>query len=622
MMSESADFAAAVNVKCSRDVVFWFDAFVWSKNPKDFPESPHQPVILFPKQAAYVRKLHENAECGRPLLLQKSREQLASVATANYILWRLFYCDNSSSLVGSYKKDVVEGSTYAKAIFPKIDYTISYLPDSMVPEGWIRKRPGPCRRDMLFFNPANKFAIEGETCNDNFARSGRFGLAWCDEFAHVKKQEDIHTAVGNATNCFIYTTTPKGIELFANMVRDGEHDVFTLHWTDNYFWHPQGHGPDECDWENKVWPEKWLCQPGCRAHPEGGMPHSERYDRECGKYNWNRVKIAQELDICYQKSGSAVFDQDKVANAIRHLRKPEVRARIGFKYVRLSFNEKTAITFRPGGDDDIDLEFYKVARKWPVIAEVVNGQTPLRVWHMPFSCRDKQCACGGTGLHSYHLGGDTAKNVDGDYDCAYMMDVTAGIVVAEWHGRAAPKKLGIEWAKFCKWYGAESMPGWMHASHSIEGNEGLVAIETMERLGVHGHINRNERNKKKPREPRFGVWVTRHNKSHIINECLQPEIESPDPENPLLPRLVNPFIEFWQECETYVYKYPDKTENRPESASMGAQTRSQHDDRVMAMAHCVYGALRRYGKIRGYMRNSSDAKNVIWRMEQGRGVAA
>src|SRR5690606_31578857 len=126
--------------------------------------------------------------------------------------------------------------------------------DRMLPKGWSRKKPSPCRRDMSFVNPATEKAIEGETCNENFARSGRFAWVWGDEFAHVKKQEDIHTAIGNVTNCFVYTTTPRGIELFASMVRDNEHDVFTLHWTDNYLWHPKGYSPAECDWwENRVW---------------------------------------------------------------------------------------------------------------------------------------------------------------------------------------------------------------------------------------------------------------------------------------------------------------------------------------------------------------------------------
>ncbi len=614
MMAGSADFVHAVHVKCSQDVVFWFNTFVWTQNPKDFPEDPKQPVILFPKQARFLRKLDANVEAGRPLLLEKSREQLASVMMANYTLWRLFYRDNAAGLVGSYKKDVVEGNSYAKAIFPKMDYTIKHMPDVMLPQGWVRKKPGPCRRDMVFVNPETGKAVEGETCNDDFARSGRFAYVWLDEFAHIKKQEDIHTAVGNTTNCFVYTTTPRGIELFAQMARAGEHDVFRLHWTDNYLWHPRGFTPEQCDWENGVWPEEWLCSAGCKAHPEGGQPHSERYDRECAKYNWNRVKIAQELDIAYQKSGSSVFDPDKVQAAIRHLVAPETRASMKFHYVKLEFKCKEAVSFIPDDDEDIKNEYFRLAKKWPVVARVVEQATPLRVWKMPFSCKDKECVCKGTGLHTYVVGADTAKNIDGDYDCAYVIDITAGEVVAEWHGQASYWKKGNEWAKLCKWYGSASVPGWSNAWHSIEHNDqGLLVAEVMIRLGVNGHISRNERNKKKKMEGKYGVHVNRWSKPHIINGCLQPEIDNGDPVNPHLPRLVCPFVDFWKECETFVYKYPDKTENRPESARMEAQTRSQHDDRVMAMGVGVYGAIVRYGRIRGYTSSAATEKLRIYR---------
>lgn len=601
MVESSKEFAEAVNWKCKNDVVFWFDTFAWTQNPKDFPKDPKQPVILFPKQAEFLRTLNECLDADEPILLEKSREQLASVMMANYCLWRLIYWQDPM-LVGSYKKDVVEGNSYAKAIFPKIDYTIKHLPDRMLPDGWDRKKPGPCRRDMIFWNPQTEKAIEGETCNENFARSGRFKMVWVDEMAHIKKQEDIHTAVGNATNCFVYTTTPRGIELFATMVRKGETKVFTLHWTDNYFWHPKGYSPEQCRWDKGIWPKDWICQPGCKAHPEGGLPHSERYDRECKKYNWNRVKIAQELDINYHKSGGSVFDPDKVQAAIKHLSKPETRESLKLHDVRLDFVGAEEISIMPGEDEDIKEQYYRKAKRWGVSAKIVDIASPLQVWKFPFSCRDKNCLCGGSGLHTYVVGGDTAKNVDGDYDCAYVLDVTTGEIVAQWHGQASYWKKGNEWAKLCKWYGSASMPGWPNAWHAIEHNDqGLLVAEVMIKLGVNGHISRNERNKKKKIEAKYGVHVNRWSKTHIINGCLQPEIDNPDPGMENMPRLVCPFVDFWKECETYVYKYPDKTDMRPETARMEAQTRAHYDDRVMAMGVTLYGAIVRYGRMRGYV---------------------
>lgn len=621
MGDASPDFAAAFNLKCSRDPVFWMNVVAWTKNPKDFPTDPTRPVVLFPNQAEYVWWLHDHVERGESGLLRKSREQLASVATSNYLLWRLIYCENSSALVGSYKEDVVDGVSYAKSILPKIDFTISRMRDWMLPAGYNKKKPGPHRKHMALLNPVTGMAIEGETCNDDFARGGRFAVVWIDEIAHVGRQEDIHTAVGNATNCFVYTTTPKGMEMFASMVESGDHDVFTLHWTNNYLWHPIDpdtgvrYPPSECTWDFNTrtgkWPEKFICSQGCKAHPMGGWPHSQRYDKECKKYNWDAVRIAQELDINPLKAGSAVFDQDKVLMAIKHLseHKPE------FRYYKLHWKTAGATSIDASAFD-FDLQWFKQAGKWGVIAEQCEGG-PFKVWKEPFSCRDRECACKGTGLHTYVLGGDTCCNVDRDYHCAYIWDATAGECVAEWHGRGESKKIALEWAKICKWYGGSSKDGWPHAYASVEANnEGGTFNDTLDKIGIVVHVNRNESNMNKKATKRLGVFLDRWNKPIIINDHLQPEISTADAGNELLPRLVVPFMDFWKECQTFVYKYNTKQEMRPENAKMEAQTRKHHDDRVMAMAHAIYGCTVRFGKIRGFVAKNAMARHQMWKEER------
>jgi len=609
MGNESPDFAAAVNHKCKNDPVFWMNTFAWTQNPKDF-DDPHRPVVLFPKQELYVRTLHSHIEGKKPLLLEKSREQLASVATANYAVWRLFYCKNADLLVGSYREEAVDSDSYAEAIMPKMDYTIEHLPRWMLPIGFDMKKH---RKFKKLINPETGKVIKGDTCNEKFSRGSRYAWVWLDEFAFIKGalQDEIHSAVANASKCFVYTTTPKGIEKFATLAQDPKIAKFKLHWTDNYFWHPKGHAPDECHWENETWPKDWICSEGCRWHPAGGKPHSERYDDECTRQN-DPVKVAQELDINYQKSGSAVFDPDKVQAAIGHI----IKKRPEFRRYKLRFKETERIVIPAGADEDVDKIYYRQAKKWSVVAE--QSETgPFKVWKEPFSCRDRECACRGTGLHTYVLGGDTARNIDGDADCAYILDITAGEIVAEWHGHSDSKRLAIEWVKICKWYGSSSIPAAPNAWAVIEHNgDGKLVCEVMVEMGLHVHISRNEAQIKRGFMPRLGVVVSGHNKNKILNQYMKPEINNGDAANPLLPRLVCPFMEFWVECSTFIYKYSDKTENRPEEARMEAQTRKQHDDRVMAMAMAIYGAYDRFGKIRGYIRKSESGKRLMHRMER------
>ena len=613
LIEASEPFARACWYKCSQDVVFWFNTFVWTQNPKDYPDDPHRPVILFPKQKEYVLCLHEHVEQGRELLLEKSREQLASVATSAYALWRLFYCNNASCLVGSKKKDLVEGVSYAKAIFPKIDYIINYLPDRMLPDGWNRKKPGPCRKDMSFTNPVSNLSIEGDTCNEDFARSGRFAWVWLDEFESIDRQEEIHAAVSNTTNCYVYTTTPKGLKMFARMVQSGNHKVFSLHWTANHLWHPKGYKPEECQWNRKdtsksIWPKEWVCSVGCKVHPNGGWPHSERYDNECKKLSYDQVKIAQELDINYSKSGGAVFDQDKITAAMTFLaeKKPE------FRYYALNFDTRKAETIQIGFDSNTD-DWYKIAKGLPVVASDAKGG-PLRVWKEPFSCRDKECVCRGTGMHTYILGGDVCRNVDQDSHCAYIFDITAGEAVAEWYGQCEATDLGVEWAKLCKWYGSSSVAGMPDTYAAVENNDqGNTVNNTLLRMGIQVPIERKENDRKNSKGRKLGVVMDRWNKSFIIHECLSPEIHAGDPSNPVLPRLVVPFMGFWREAQTYVYKYSDKTTTRPEYPKMEAQTRKDHDDRVMSLACALYVAKKYFRMVRGYVSNRPEVQNQIWK---------
>src|SRR5690606_2433048 len=154
MIQDSEEFAQAVNLKCSQDLVFWFNALVWTQNPKDFPKNPKQPVILFPDQEEFVLCLDRQIEIGEPLLLEKSREQLATVIMSAYALWRLFYRSNCAGLIGSARKDLVDGKSYSMSILPKCDYVIANLPDRLLPDGWDRNKPGICRRDMHIQHPS------------------------------------------------------------------------------------------------------------------------------------------------------------------------------------------------------------------------------------------------------------------------------------------------------------------------------------------------------------------------------------------------------------------------------------------------------------------------------------
>lgn len=607
-----SDFAQVVNLRCASDPVFDMNTFGWTQNPKDFPQNPDQPIILFPNQANYIRTLDQHVEMGKPLLLEKSREQLASVGTANYCGWRWNYKSNANIKIGSMKEELVDGDSYADQIMPKIDYSLLKRPEWARPAGYFAQKP--YRTFMKIRHPVTGRIIKGEAANKNFSVGGRYAMVWYDEFSKAANQRSVHRKIANTTNCFLYTTTPEGWEMFAEMVESGIYTVIRLHWTGNYLWHPKGFSPEQCVWDEKQkdvtkqnWPKEWICPRGCKAHPLGGRPHSERFDFECEKLGWNEQDIAQELDINYAKSGTGVFNQDKVGKCIVHLRNNP----IGFRYYRLEFDKPEGVKMDMDAESEEDA-WYEVAKTWGVVATEVNGG-PLRVYREPFSCRDTKCKCGGSGLHTYCGGGDTARNVDGDYDCFYILDITSGDVVAEWHGRLEAKKLGKEWAKICKWYGCATIKQAPPAWAAVEWNElGLVVNETMDLLGIQLHVSKSEDKIRNKRGPYLGVVIQPHNKNRLITKHLVPEINNSDPNNPDFPRLYCPFLEFWLECSTFVHKSPEGTAVRPDRAKMGAQSRSQHDDRVMAMLCTLYGAKDRYNNhLRDYLETDGSYGGMV-----------
>jgi hypothetical protein len=618
-------WAKAIWRKCENDPVYWFNTFVWTQNPKDVgshiegvapdvlltPELvktlPDKievrtgfvevPMILFPRQQEFIRTLDLHVEFNRPLLLEKTREQGASVLMANYCGWRWTFKDNANIKVGSMKEELVDGDSFADQILPKLDFALEKMPHWIKPPGYTGQKPH--RTFMKRKNPATGRVIKGEATNKHFGVSGRYAMVFLDEVSKIEDLPSIHRKVANTTNCFVYCTTPEGYETFADMRHSGEFPVFDLHWTKNRIWLPKGYTLDQCTWEpplKKQWPEEWLCKPGCKAHREGGMPHSERYDLECQKLGWNEKDIAQELDISYLKSGANVFDVVKVMRAIDWLKKNPQE----FQYYKLDF-DKPANALIPAADDGEEEAWYYTARNWRVKGEPTTGGA-LRIYKLPFSCRDKACACRGTGIHTYVFGGDTCKNVDGDFDAGYVYDLTAGEIVAEWHGRTKARTLGKEWAKLCKFYGSSSVPFVPDAWAAPEWNEfGQVACDVMDMLGILLHVSRSEDKIRKNKGPYLGVVIQPNNKGRLIHNYLVPEVDGDDEDNPEMPRLFCPFVEFWEEAKTYVYKYSESTNIKPEKAKMGAQMRKQKDDRVSAMLCTIYGARLRYPSIKGYV---------------------
>lgn len=606
----SEAYRQAIMVRCEKDPVFFADGFGWTQNPKDCvyekprydddgnqldPENPNIPIITWPKQAEYLVWLDKHITAGRSGVVPKSREQAVTISTSLEAVRRWRFKRNANMLIGSRKEDMVDGGSFSFQIMPKMDYMLEHFPEWMLPEGF---RPGrKYRNSLLIKNPESDITCIGEATSEFMGVGGRFSWAWVDESSKIPVMRGAHTAIGNTTNCFIYTFTPHGWEFCAELVHNGNIDVFELYWTYNPLWWPKGF--TGCWWDKATrqgnWPEKWLCKAGeCKIHREGGMPHSERYDRECEKYDWDQRTVAQELDICYHKSGNNVFDAENVQKTIVFLDGLREKGLPVYDYYSFEFDTMGQNTMASPMDEEA---WYRAASRWKVKANKVdNSLFRILRGHEPFTCRNKLCVCEGTGRHVYSFGGDVAKGLaHGDYSAGYMLDCTLGIVIGEFHGHISPLKLGLIWAQVCKWFGTSS-GGTMDAWAAPEWNEnGLIVAQAMDWLGIMLHRSISEDQGAFKRKKYLGVMLSPSNKVRFIDKYLTPEISECGPDG--MPRLAAPFPELWRELQTFVNEGPANDTTIQERPKYKGQGKCK-DDRVLGLFHTVYGAKSHFGSIR------------------------
>lgn len=545
-------FRRAILIRTVRDPVFFVNTFGVCQAPKDYGEDLHIPVVLFPRQVEFVRLVAQSIDRGEPLLVAKSREQLATIGMAHAVLWKWLFFENANVKIGSRVRELVDGKSYSDQILPKMDYILERLPPWMLPEGYTGDKPYRTFLNML--NPVTRVTIRGEATNKHFGVSGRYALVWLDEVTKIPVLETIHAAVSNTTNCYVYTATPDGWEFFADLVHGGNIRVFKLHWSDNAIWTEGG---------------TWRCKSGCPAHPKGGELHSARYDRECQKFNWDRQTIAQELDISFQRSGQTVFYGETVAAAQRFLaeKKPRLHS------VRLVWENAEPV---PAGPDDRKA-WYRATHAWTVGAEEVSASS-LRIFRPPIPD------------HVYCLGGDVGKGkVNADASVAYVGDLTDGVTVACDESHDDPDDCAVRWAMLSRWYN-RALCGVEAADQGLGVNRILMDMGAWVFMSLNTSAKLFHREKYSP-----GVPMTRQSKIFMFTNYVIPAINTTAANG--LPLAVIPFPAFWQQASVFVYEGEG---DQPKMKGRG----KRNDDHVMGWACMCYAAHMQYGRISGVTRKA------------------
>lgn len=259
-------------------------------NPVDFindwgctfdPRNPERglpslvPFLLFPRQAEFVRWLHERWLSGEDGLGEKSRDMGVSWLCVGFAVWMWIFHDGTVIGFGSRKEEYVDNLGDPKSLFWKVREFVKWLPSEFRPRDWNERNDSPFMRVL---NRGNSSTIVGEA-GRSIGRGNRTSIYFVDEAAFLEDQESVDAALSQTSNCKIWVSTPNGNgNAFYRKRMGGKIPVFTFRWKDD---------PRKDD----IW-----------------------YKRQCDTLD--PVVVAQEVDLNYEGSVENIWiDTDAVISA-------------------------------------------------------------------------------------------------------------------------------------------------------------------------------------------------------------------------------------------------------------------------------------------------------------------
>ncbi len=237
----SPDVQELLLEQCRRDILFWFEHFCWTFDPR--LNQPHQAFRLYPFQKELVMQLAHVIDKGDDLLIEKSRDMGVSWLILLTFQYYWLFHPGSQFLIGSRKMDLVDKKGDLSTLFEKLRYNLRWLPSWMQPKGF-----KPIHHDSLhkLIHPEHGNAIVGESSTVEFGRGGRYKGVFMDEFPFWDYDEQAFASSGQSTPCRILVGTPYGKNnKFAQLRFDSPIQVKSLHWK----LHPE---KDETWYQNQI----------------------------------------------------------------------------------------------------------------------------------------------------------------------------------------------------------------------------------------------------------------------------------------------------------------------------------------------------------------------------------
>ena len=229
----SDGFWAAERQRCADDILYWFDNYVWTYDPRLIGKAGGAYVRfkLWPKQREFVLWLCERIAKGEEGLGEKSRDTGVSYLCAGVALHHWQFVPGFKATFGSRKVDYVDKKDNPDSIFAKLRIMLYRQPAQLLPRGFT----AACDNYMRLANPETGAIISGEGGED-MGRGGRSSLYVVDEAAFVPNADTVEKALSGNTDCVVWVSSVNGMgNLFARKRHAilKPHQIFRLHWRDD-----------------------------------------------------------------------------------------------------------------------------------------------------------------------------------------------------------------------------------------------------------------------------------------------------------------------------------------------------------------------------------------------------
>ncbi|MFA6090089.1 MAG: LAGLIDADG family homing endonuclease, partial [Candidatus Woesearchaeota archaeon] len=307
-----------------------------------------------------------------------------SVITAGYVAWRLIFRRDEKILIIA--NDGGGAIRFLSAVKQFIDYTPAWL----LPNNGTRMVDNQKEIQL-----GNKSFAKAKASSPEAGRGDSLTLLVLDETAFIDYADKIWMAAGLALSATqgkcIMVSTPNGTSnLYHNIWTEADkkevdfnNDDFVptkVHWTQNPF-SSEGMELREDESGEKVYWSPW-------------------YEGECKRMQYDRVKIAQELDLSFEGSKRLAIENELVN---------KYEKRLLLEEYRLLEKNKTYYDYRNSPGE-----------------RFVNYETNFQIF--------KKYIPG----HKYIVGADVARGDGTDYSTIQIIDIDTLEVVAEYRAKVAP----------------------------------------------------------------------------------------------------------------------------------------------------------------------------------------